>query len=413
MKILFINKYFYPKGGPERVVFDTAGLFQDRGHTVTFFSMRHPKNHDTPCKRFFVSQVDYEKPGLINAVRSSLRMFYSCEANKKLRLLIKKNKPDVAHLHNIYHQISPSILHCLKENNVPVVMTLHDFKMVCASYLMLNKGKICEACKKSKYYRAFLKGCVRGSRIKSIPFTLEMYLHHKIMKIYDLVDVFITPGEFFRSKLQDMGFRGNFVHLANFVDVDKFKPLFRWQENSIIYFGRIAKEKGLFTLVDAVKNIKEVFLKIAGEGPAKNELQEKIKKENIKNVVFLGYMQGLTLHEEIGKSMFVVLPSECYENNPLQVLESFALGKPVIGSKIGGIPELIIEDKTGNLFTPYDAHDLRFKIEHLIANPARIMEMGINARVLAEKELNAQQYYDRLLKIYESVVGKTRIGAAI
>jgi glycosyltransferase involved in cell wall biosynthesis len=407
MRILFANKFFYFKGGSEHVFFDTACLLEGRGDKVVFFSMSHPENAFSEYEKYFISNVDYEKGGLRNKINTSLKLLYSFEARIKIERLIEKEKIDMAHLHNIHHQISPSILHSLKKANIPIVLTLHDYKIACASYSMVANDSICEACKNGQYYQCFLKNCVKKSRAKSFLGTIEMYLHHKVLHIYDLVDIFISPSRFLRNKLEGMGFKGKIVYLPNFIRVGDFNPKYNWEEKSIIYFGRLSTEKGLFTLLKAIKGL-DVRLKIVGQGALEDSLKLKVESLGLKNIQLLGYKTGADLKNEITKSMFIVLPSECYENNPRSIIEGFALGKPAVGSRIGGIPELVKDNETGLTFEPGNVEDLRSKIEYLLNNPDKVIEMGKNARAFVEKKLNAEKHYQRLMEIYNEVINERK-----
>lgn len=404
MKILLANKFFYLKGGAEASFFNTANLLEKAGHKVMFFSMQHNQNISSAYERHFVSNVDYGFNKFKNRINAALRLLYSFEAKKKIERLIKEQKPDIAHLHNIHHQISPSVLHSLKRFKIPIVLTLHDYKMACPSYSMICNEEICWACRDGMYYYCFLKRCSKGSQIKSLLNTVEMYLHHKILRIYKLVDIFISPSRYLKNKLEAMGFRGNIIYLPNFIDSEKIIPRYDWDEKSIVYIGRLSKEKGLFDLIGAVKNIKGITLKIIGEGPLEEGIRNKISIEGIDNVVLLGYKRGEDLRAEIKRSMFIILPSKCLENNPMSIMEGFALGKPAIGSRIGGIPELIRDNVTGLTFEPGNPEDLRMKIEYLASNPDKIIEMGKNARLLVEQELNAERHYEKLIEIYNQAI---------
>ncbi len=415
MKILLANKFFYLKGGSEYVFFEQAELLKRKGHKIIFFSMKHPENFPSEYEKYFINQVDYEKGGMKNKLSASFKLLYSFEAKRKIEELIRNEKPDIAHLHNIHHQISPSILHTLKKYNIPTVLTLHDYKMVCASYSMLADNEICQACRNGRYYNCFLKKCVKNSRIKSLLNTIEMYLHHKILHIYDLVDVFISPSRFLKDKLREMGFKREIVYLPNFVNVDEFEPQYEPKEKTIIYFGRLSREKGLFTLIEGVKDL-DVKLKIMGEGPVRESLELGVRSrelgvrsEGVGDVEFLGYKAGKDLKDEIRKSMFVVVPSEWYENNPRSIIEAFALGKTVLGSNIGGIPELIKDKERGLLFEPQNKEDLREKMQYLLQNPQKIIEMGRNARKFVEVELNEEKFYKRLMEIYLRLGGSKEL----
>ena len=409
MKILMANKYFYEKGGPEKVVFDTARLLERRGHQVIYFSMKHPLNLPSLYEKYFVSNVDYDTGGPIAKLRAGLRILYSFEAAKKMSRLIEKERPDIAHLHNIQHQISPSIVYALKKFNVPIVMTLHDYKLVCASYLMLREDA-CELCKDNKYYYCFLKRCFKGSALKSLLATAEMILHHKVMRVYELIDLFLSPSMFLKNKIEEMGFKGKIEYLPNFIEAKDIIPQFDWRENSIIYFGRLSPWKGILTLIEAVKCIPNVLLKIIGDGPLRDAIISKIEKEKISNVRLIGHKGRKDLEDEIKRCRGVVVPSEWYENNPRVILEAFALGKPVIGSRIGGIPELVKDGMTGLLFEPKNVKGLRNRIEELLSGGDRIIEMGKNARKMVEDDFNEDKHYGSLINIYDQVIMKKSRG---
>ena len=400
MKVLMANKYFYLKGGAENSFFETANLLKKKGHQVSFFSMKGERNLPSEYEEYFIPEVRYESGAFSNRIAAAGRMLYSFSARRNIEKLMRKEKPDIAHLNNIYHQISPSILHSLKKFKVPVVMTLRDYKVVCASYSMVAGGKICEACKDGKYYQTFLKACVKDSRLKSLLNTLEMYLHHHVLNLYGLVDVFISPSAFLKQKVVEMGFRGRVVHLPNFTTLDDYEPVYEY-EPSVIYFGRISKEKGIATLIEGVRGT-PVQLKIVGEGPLKETLSRSLKPED--NVKFLGYKTGDDLRNEIKKSMCVMLPSEWYENNPRTVLEAFAFGKPAIGSRVGGIPELVRDNETGLTYEMGNAADLKEKLLYFIRHPEEVRRMGVNARKMVENELNREVHYKKLMEVYKSVM---------
>jgi hypothetical protein len=200
MKILLINKYFYIKGGAENSFFETGRLLENKQHEVVYFSMQDKRNFESVFAPHFISNVNYDSSRWQDKFKAAGRLLYSWEARHNLEGLIKQEKPDIAHLNNIYHQISPSIIHSLKKYRIPIVMTLRDYKVVCASYSLIHQNKICEACTQGRYYQIFRRGCVKNSRAKSFLNTLEMYLHHKFLKIYDLVDTFISPSLFFKEQ---------------------------------------------------------------------------------------------------------------------------------------------------------------------------------------------------------------------
>ena len=405
MKILQLNKFFYLKGGPERCMFSTLKILQNKGHKTAFFSMHHPLNNNSHWAKYFVSNIEYnKKQSIFKNVQLAFKVLYSYEAKQNIFRLIDDFKPDIAHIHNFSHQLTPSILFALKKKNIPIVMTLHDYKLVCPSYSMLNSdNEICGLCKNGKYKYCFFTKCHKQSYLKSLIAAIESYLHHKILKSYSNVDVFVSPSKFLIDKFKKMGFVYDIIYLPNFIEMNNFQQKYNINNKKITYFGRLSKEKGLFTLVDSVKGL-NVELHIIGDGEIKDKLARKLKDEKISNVRLLGYLRGKSLRENIGNCLFIVVPSECYENNPLSILEAFALGKPVVGSRIGGIPELTIDGKTGYTFELGNVEDLREKILILLRDANKAIEMGKNARKFVEENNNPEKHYNELMKIYNEAI---------
>lgn len=400
MKILLINKYFYLKGGSERYFFNLARLLESRGHEVVYFSMRDGRNRPCPQERYFIEPVDYDGPlSRRDRWRQARDLLYSREAKRKLSALIEAEKPDLAHLHNIHHQLSPSIIDALKRRSVPMVMTLHDYKMVCPVYTLFRDGRACEECRHGRYYRCFLHRCTKGSAAGSLVNTLEMYLHHRFLKVYRKVDVFVTASAFAAGKMEEMGFPAGIVRLPYFLDPEEYRPRYGADRAAFCYFGRLSGEKGLSTLLAAARGIPADF-KIIGEGPLEEELRARVKRDRLDNVRFLGYRRGEELAGEIRDSLAVIVPSEWYELFGQSVTESFALGTPVIGADTGAISELIADGQTGYLFAPGDVEGLRSKIRLLLDHPARSAPMGRRGRKFVEDNFNPREHFRELLDIY-------------
>ncbi len=406
MKILLINKYFYPKGGSETLFFSQADLLKKNGHDVCFFSMQHPKNLKDSCDPYFLPHVDYDQPGsLQDRIKAAGRLLYSKTAQKKIEALIQQEKPDIVHLHNIHHQISPSILPVLKKHRIPVVMTLHDYKMVCPVYTLFRDGQVCEDCSGKKYIHCLRHRCTKHSLSKSLLNTLEMYLHHLLLNIYSQVDVFLSPSRFLAVKAAEMGFAPKIQLLPNFIDLDNVSPVYTWEEKAVAYFGRLSPEKGIPVLLDAFKGL-DLECWIFGDGPERPRLEAMVHKNGLANIRFFGHLDREKLHRHLKKAMFVVLPSLWYENHPYAAAEAFALGKPVVASRIGGLPELVRDDQTGMTFEPGKAEDLRQKILHMLSNSARISAMGKKARAYAEETLGPESHYKKLLELYQKLISE-------
>lgn len=408
MKILAVNKFFYLKGGSESVFFDTSKLLLSKGQRVVHFSMDHPSNFDSPQSRYYVSSLEFsESAGLLRKAKTAGRILYSIEAKRKFESLLVDENPDIVHLHNIYHQISPSILHVCRKHNIPTVMTLHDYKLVCPVYTLFTEGKVCEMCLGGRFHWCVLKKCNHDSVWRSLVNTAEMYLHHKILRIYDCVDAFISPSEFLREKLTQTVYSDKVDYIPNFMWVDEISPSFSCDDETILYFGRLSREKGLHTLLDALTGL-DVRCTIIGDGPQKAELIRKAETAGLSSVSFIGHMPWNDLMEKLKRSLFVVLPSLWFENSPRSVFEAFAHGKVVLGARIGGIPELVRDLQTGMTFKPGDPADLREKIVYLLGHKKEIIEMGKRARRVVEDRFNPEVHYRKLQEIYRKAQVKKR-----
>ncbi len=400
MKILLINKFFFLKGGAERVFFDTKNILQKKGHQVIEFAMKHPNNDPSEYGKFFVENVDLTTTkGILKAYKN----LYSIKAKKKLEQLILQEKPDIAHLHNAYFQISPSIFSVLKKYKIPVVYTVHDYHLICPNYQLFTQNHICEKCKYHKYYNAIRFKCKDNNLIKSCIIAGVMSFN-KIFQFYEKrVDYFITPSLFMKQKLLEWNFCSykRIVNIPLSVDLKQFKTNTNVKDRKyFLYFGRFSHEKGIPILLNAIKNLENIPVKIMGDGPYKQYIQKLAKKQ--KNVEILPYQkQTSKIVEILSKAQAVIVPSIWFENYPMSILEAMSCQTPVIGSNIGGIPEMVINNKTGFTFVPHNSEELKQKILSIYNNFKLIKNLGENAREFVEKNNNSEIYYLRLLKIYE------------
>lgn len=403
LKVLQINKFFYLKGGSEAYLFSLVDALTEMGHTAAEFAMRDPKNRPSRWAEFFVDHIDYSTAKFKEKLKFATKIIYSFEARNKIALLLDAFQPDIVHLHMFQHQISASILPKIKKRGIPVVYTAHDLKSVCPNYKMLSHGKVCERCKYFRYFNCTIQQCVKDSYLKSMINTVEMYFH-LFRGYYDLIDHIITPSDFYRQKLVEWRFPETVVsHIPNFVDEAVFAPIYG-HDPYFLYFGRLSEEKGVLTLVEAMRYVKKGTCVIAGSGPILNEINTRIGKLGLTNVKLVGFKSGNDLKKLIRNSMFVVLPSEWYENGPISLLESFAYGKPVIGSNIGGIPEHIEDGVDGFLFECGNADELADRISKIFDDPDRAIEMGKNARKKIENLYSLKTHMEGLLKVYDRLV---------
>ncbi len=408
MKILAINKFYHILGGTERYFFELNALHTQAGHTVVPFAMRHPMNLPCPYERYFVSYINFwNAHGWREKVKAAGRVLYSLEARHRIRELIEDTRPDIAHLHLIYHQISPSILPVIKQSGIPIVQTLHDYKPICPTYNLVAAGTICERCKGKRFYHATLQKCNHSSLSASLLSSLEMYLHYAL-KWYDLPDIYVTPSEFMRSKMIEFGMQPEkLVHIPNFVNTDEY-TYSDVGDGYFLYVGRLVLIKGVETLLRAMHQIRsrQVKLLIVGAGPQQPELEALQRKLGLGNVEFLGHQPRDKLQALMANAMFSVTPSEWYENCPLSVLEAMAMGKPVIGARIGGIPELINHGVDGLLFEPGNAAELAEQIDTLATDRQLRRTMGMAAREKVVNKYSHKQHYQAIIELYRRVMQK-------
>jgi len=401
MRVLLINKFHYLKGGSERVYFDTKKVLEQNGHEVVCFSMNDERNLPSAQAEYFVDNVDFGASGdWWNKVK---RYFYYPEAARKLEQLIVKEKPDVAHLHNIYHQLTPSILKPLRKHNIPVVMTLHDYQLICPNYQLFRRGRVCEHCRKHRYYHCALHGCVQNSFLPSVLAGLELFFNWVFSFYVRGVDLFISPSVFLKEKFVNWGVKKRIEVINNFVDLEKFQANFSVGAY-LVCVGRLSREKGIMTLLRAIRKLPQIRLKLVGDGPMKEIIKNYISKKQVRNVEFVGKKSGAELFDLIRGSSFVVVPSEWYENYPMVVLEAMALGKPVLASNLGGLKEMVEENKTGWFFEAGNIKDLRLKIKNHFNDIETIERLGRNARQAVEQKNCSKVYYEKLIGCYNTVL---------
>lgn len=403
MKIIEVNKFYYRRGGAESYLLDIEKKLQSEGHQVAIFSMKHPKNSPSVWEKYFVSRLSFNEGSLLDKIRYPFRLFYSFEAKRKFEKLVKDFQPDVIHIHNIYHQISPSILPVAKKYGIPVYMHLHDYKLICPNYQLFNKGEICYDCAAPNYFRCIPKRCVNNSLPRSIGATLEMWFHHSILKIYEKnVDCYIAPSKCMKDICVRFGVpEKKIVVLYNFIFTsENFVSIKETNIKSYLgYIGRLSDEKGIDILLQALALVDEnIILKIAGEGPARVTL-EKLRDDLglNKRVEFMGKLSGSSLDDFSSQMTTMIIPSIWLENMPFSVLEALSKGKIVIASNIGGLPELITDQKNGFLFEPGNPQDLAKIISGL---PQIDIEKVSQEAKNSVASFNIDQHYQSLLKIF-------------
>ncbi len=420
MKVIQVNKFHYLKGGAERYYLDVSEQLKLRGHDVRFLAMAHERNEAAAPGDKFVEEVDYRGGmGPLAKVRHAWQAIYNRDARNLAAQLADEavgasgpdpgaaaDGPTVVHLHNIYHQLSPSVIDGFKSRGLGVVQTLHDYKLVCPAYLLMTEGQNCERCMGGRYYEAIAHRCLLGSRAASAVGTIEAYLH-SFRGTYDKIDRFLCPSRFLLEKVAEFGIpHEKLVHLPYLVHADRFVPGEGPSEGYAVYIGRLSREKGIGTLIEAMTRLpreSSLRLKILGEGPLREQLEAKVRELCPDRIEFLGFRSGEELHETIRRAAFAVVPSEWYENLPFAVLEPFALGTPVLGARIGGIPEMVEPGQTGQLYESADPESLTDALLWMAGPGADLEQMGMNARRRIEKDYSVDQHLERLIAIYQNV----------
>ncbi|WP_075342093.1 glycosyltransferase family 4 protein [Tenacibaculum agarivorans] len=401
MRILLINNTHYIGGGADRVYINTGSLLEKNGHTVLYFSTQSEKNIQSKYAKYFVSKQNNREVSFTDKLKGVKNYLYNKEVESKLSRLIQEEKPDIAHLHLFYGGLSSAVLKVLRENNIPIVQTVHDYRLLCPANAFLNsKNEICERCKPKKYYNCTLNRCSGGNIFYSSILSVEGYFRKYLYDPLDYINHFVFVSDFSRKKHIDFDkrYREKSSHLYNFTHLQE-KPIVE-RENYFLFFGRLSNEKGVHTLIEAAQEV-GVNLKVVGDGPIKEELEINNVNEKIS---FLGHKSGQELIDLIKKASFIIVPSEWYENNPMTIIESYALGKPVIGAKIGGIPEIIIENKTGFLFESRSKETLKQVIEKAKKmSDQDYLEMSEGARKFAESNFSEEKNYDHLISVYQSL----------
>jgi len=394
MKILLANKFFYPRGGDCIYTINLARLLEKKGHHVAVFAMDYADNISVESSHYFPSQVDFSQKK--NILKSITRPLGNNEVKLKFNRIIEDFGPDLVHLNNIHSQLSPVIAEIAYQKGIPVVWTLHDYKLLCPRYDCLRNGlTVCEDCFENKTH-VLKYSCMKNSRIASLLAYLEALKWNRA-KLETYTDCFICPSNFMKEAMMKGGFSAEkLIVQHNFLDLAKceFEPVDR--ENYICYVGRLSHEKGVETLIKAaVKS--GVELRIVGSGPMEAELKRMAQGKEIR---FLGYKQWDEIKQIVARARFMVIPSQWYENNPLSVLESLALGTPVLGANIGGIPELINQDN-GRLFESGNVNDLSTKIDEMLS--VKTWDCKIIAQ-LAKEQYSDSLYYELLMSIYNRFV---------
>jgi glycosyltransferase involved in cell wall biosynthesis len=407
MKILIVNTRHYYGGGDSTYTFNLAGLLRSQGHAVAFFAMQNERNLPDENADLFVSHIDYREinkhKNIVDDLRVLGRVIYSREARAKFSQLLDRFKPDIVHLQNIHAHITPSVIFEARQRSIPVVWTLHDYKLVCPNshFLIDRTGEICEACRGGRFWQATRKRCKKNSLPASSMASLEAYAH-RWMNVRGRAEAFLCPSAFLRSKMLENGFEeSKTIHLPLFLPDRAFEASSA-DRGYILFLGKLEPFKGIHVLLEAARRVPEVSVILAGyvEEPLWSQLSGNLPP----NVTYAGFKTGPELADLLGEARALVLPSLWYENQPFSILEAFAMGKPVIASDLGGMSELVGGNERGLLIPPGDPKALAQAMSWMIAHPAEARRLGETAFLYVRQNHSAQGHYRHLQSIYRNIL---------
>lgn len=399
MKVLMINKFLHPNGGSETYIFNLGKELIRQGHEVQYFGMEHEKRVVGNRLEIYTNNMDFHNGSKLAKLLYPFKTIYSVEARKKIRKVLDDFKPDVCHINNFNYQLTPSIILEIRKwekqakHKCKILYTAHDYQLVCPNHMCNNPNthENCEKCLSGKYSNCMKGKCIHGSTAKSIIGMTEAYLWNTV-KVYEKIDKIICCSEFMKTKLDSNPILASkTIAIHNFVE--KVITGNHFRKNYVLYFGRYSEEKGIRTLINVAKALPEVNFIFAGKGPLENEIP------NTSNVTNVGFKNGEELERLIREAKFTIYPSEWYENCPLSIMESQMYGTPVLAANIGGIPELILSGKNGELFESSNEKDLKEKLLHMWENDELIQKYSKECRNLCYDDVS--EYYKKWLKIVE------------
>ncbi len=397
--VLHGSHNYYIPGGAERYFFELSDLLEQHGHKVIPFCGASDKNRPSEYSDYFPPAIDTTNPSFTDV----FRFIYSRDARRYIKRAIHDLNPDIAHLHIYHGKLTSSILGALKENHIPIVQTLHEYKLLCPVYSCVRNGQICEDCQGKHFWKALAHRCNRGSIARSAVSMTESYVA-KMLGAVEKVDHFIGVSQFMTDKMLSIGVpRDKISTVHNFVDSEKLRPAAE-PGKYVLYFGRLDATKGLFTLLDAMRDNPDLQCVIAGSGPDGDALQAYASQHNMQNVRFPGFVEGTELQDMIRGAVCTVLPAEWYENCPMSVLESLAYARPVIGTRIGGIPELIDDGQDGLIVEPGDREQLSVALRELGGNPHQSALMGRAGREKVARRFSPAHHYAQIRAIYDQLL---------
>ena len=412
MRILYCNKYDYPFSGTEAYLFDLIHEMDKRGQETALFSMDHGRTPAFTGRSYRIPYLDFKDPNasLLKKVKMAAHALYSPSARRAMRSCLADFSPDLAHVRGIYHHLSPSILWELKQQGIPVLYHLNDFKILCPTYNFVTDGRACkEHCKNGAFYKVVTKGCYDGPRSSAVVLAAEAYLHKWLRTYERCVDLFLAPSEFVRDKLINSGFPAQRIEVLPHFQALPSKEDIAIDEGYLLYFGRLSAEKGVYELLRAMARLPHIPIVIAGDGPERPRLESLAKELNLNQVLFAGMVQGDELQKLIAGCSFSVFPSHAYETLGKSILESYAWGRPVIASDLGSRREIVQHGVTGLLYSDGDREQLAHSIGFLFDRPDLIQKMGAAARSRVKVNHDPDLHMEKLLGLYARIASAKKL----
>jgi glycosyltransferase involved in cell wall biosynthesis len=402
---LLVNTRHFWGTGDSTYTLNLAELLHSKGHEVVFFAMQDRRNLPDANDDLFVSHIDFRElsrhKNLVTGFRVLERFIYSTEARRKFSQMLDRFMPDIVHLQTIHAHITPSVILEAKKHGLPVVWTLHDYKLICpnAFYLIDATGEICEACGRSQYYQPVLNRCKKGSFLPSSIVALEAYAH-RLMRVREHVDTFLAPSIFLRNKYIEKGFSPGKVHqLPHFLRAEMFQTDYSDRdEGYLLFLANLKPYKGIRPLLEACRLAPEIRLILAGQ--VEEPLASRLPTILPPNAHYVGMKHGEELLQLLHNALAVILPSLVYECQPFTILEAFACGKPVVASDLGGMTELVKASKGGLLVPPGDVQALAKAMRWMATHFTEAREMGHSAREYAREKHGAESHYEQIIQIY-------------
>lgn len=390
------NRYIQP-GGEDQVFESESRLLAESGFRVEKVEEQTTYPH-----------------GLVRKIGAAVDCVWSRDWYREFKTLVRNTRPDVVHIHNFFSVISPSVYYACKEEGVPVVQTLHNYRLACAAASFYRDGKICEECieKDRGPFHAVRYGCYRESKLATAALAAMIEVHRRKKTWSEMVDCYIALTEFARDKMIQAGLPALKITVKpNFVLPDPGPR--RGDGDYALFVGRLVDLKGVGTLIQAWSRLpKSIPLVIAGDGPFRQEMENLISGHKLTNVDYRGRLSRQDTLATMKGARFLIFPSEWYEGFPVTIAESFACGVPVVCSRLGGMQEIVEDGRTGAHFTASDAADMAEKVQWAWSHPEETSTMGLRARAEFEAKYTAEKNLGMLTEIYESVMSRTRSNGA-